>query len=116
MPCSYGLLMFDPKRITFHTSTPSVFISDIIIDKDTLNVESRNQFLSQANELKYNQNFITIEFASDLLYASEGKIYEYRLIGLDSAWTRVMNQNKVNYTNLGSGEYEFQVRCMDGYD
>jgi ligand-binding sensor domain-containing protein/serine phosphatase RsbU (regulator of sigma subunit) len=116
MPCSYGLLMFDPKRITFHTSTPSVFISDIIIDKDTLNFESRNQFLSQSNELKYNQNFITIEFASDLLYASEGKIYEYRLLGLDSAWTRVMNQNKVNYTNLGSGEYEFQVRCIDGYD
>lgn len=115
IPANYGLLMFDPKRIVYHTSSPSMYISEIVIGKDTLSQNRETDFTRQRQILKHDQNFITIEFASDLLYATSGKTYEYRLIGLDSSWIKTTSQNKVSYTNLQSGEYEFQVRCIDGY-
>ena len=115
IPANYGLLMFDPKRIVYHTSSPEMYISEIVIGKDTLSQDRETDFTRQRQILKHHENFITIEFAADLLYATSGKTYEYRLIGLDSSWIRTTGQNKVSYTNLGSGEYEFQVRCIDGY-
>jgi serine phosphatase RsbU (regulator of sigma subunit) len=115
IPANYGLLMFDPKRIVYHTSSPSMYISEIVIGKDTLNQDRETDFSKEWQILNYKENFITIEFAADLLYSTSGKTYEYRLIGLDSAWIRTTTQNKVSYTNLQSGEYEFQVRCIDGY-
>jgi serine phosphatase RsbU (regulator of sigma subunit) len=115
IPANYGLLMFDPRQIIYHSSPPKVYISEIVIGKDTLTEMAERNFVETKQVLKYHENFITIEFASDLVYAAVGKTYEYRLIGLDSSWNKTASQNKVSYTNLKGGEYEFQVRCIDGY-
>lgn len=114
MPANNGLLIFNPDRIVYHSSPPNIYISEIAIDKDTLSEDKKNQFVATHQDLKYNQNFINIEFASDLMYSTGGKTYLYRLVGLDSNWIST-TQNSVNYTNLQNGEYAFQVKCVDGY-
>ncbi|MBI3136630.1 MAG: SpoIIE family protein phosphatase [Bacteroidetes bacterium] len=116
IPANDGLLMFDPRRIIFHTRPPKMYISEIVIGKDTLSQQREQEFCVSKPSLMWNENFITIEFGSDLLYASGGKTYQYRLIGLDSSWISTSSQNKASYTNLQPGDYEFQVRCVDGYD
>lgn len=116
IPANYGLLMFDPQRIVFHTQPPTVFMSEMIIGKDTLDRLESENVLQSKQKYNYNQNTITIEFATDLLYASGGKMYEYRLVGWDEEWVRSATLNRVTYNNLEPGDYKFEVRCMDGYD
>jgi serine phosphatase RsbU (regulator of sigma subunit)/ligand-binding sensor domain-containing protein len=111
----YGLLIFDPKKIEFNTRPSSMFISDIVLGKDTLSQLERNEFTETAPSLDWDQNFITFEFASDLLFSTGGKSYQYRLIGLDTSWVQSGSQNKVTYTNLTHGSYQFEARCTDAF-
>lgn len=115
IPANYGLLMFNPKRVQYHSEPPNIYISSVAIGKDTMTTAGTREFVSSKQDLMWTQNFITIEFASDLLYAPGGKSYQYRLVGLDSSWITTNQQNSVTYTNLEPGDYNFQVRCIDGY-
>ncbi|UCH13757.1 MAG: response regulator [Bacteroidales bacterium] len=61
-------------------------------------------------ELKYNQNFIGIEFAV-LDFKNPEKIqYAFKLENFEEKWNYVINQNKAVYRGLGPGEYTFKVR------
>lgn len=115
-PVNYGLLVFDSEKVSFNTERPHMLLTDMILVKDTLNPARLQELLSNETVLDWDQNFITFEFASDMLYTVGGKSYEYRLVGLDSAWTQAGDQNKVTYTNLEPGPYVFEARCRDSFD
>jgi ligand-binding sensor domain-containing protein/signal transduction histidine kinase/DNA-binding response OmpR family regulator len=64
-------------------------------------------------ELKYNEAFITIEYAL-LNYVSSNKVnYSYYLEGIDKQWNNVGNQRFASYTNLPSGQYTFHLKAID---
>src|SRR5690606_15588876 len=61
--------------------------------------------------LKYNENFITFEFAG-LNYVNPSQSYfRYRLKNYDQHWTEIPADGvgRANYTGLPAGEYAFQV-------
>jgi signal transduction histidine kinase/ligand-binding sensor domain-containing protein/CheY-like chemotaxis protein len=61
-------------------------------------------------ELPYSKN--SIGFRLDLLdYSSpEGHTYSYRLLGNDSSWVYIGNNNTVNFTGLPPGEYILEAK------
>ena len=69
--------------------------------------------INQTSEirLKYDENFITLEFAG-LNYVNPSKSYfRYRLENYDQGWTEIQGEGvgRVNYTGLPPGEYNFEV-------
>ncbi len=64
-------------------------------------------------DLKYNQNFMDIEFSSNDHINGEQLKYSYRLIGSqDTAWSNPWPVHKVSYANLLPGNYRFEVRVL----
>lgn len=112
---SYGLLHFDPKKLNFTRQKPDIFVSGIIINKDTLNTQAFSDFMSSTRVLKYDHNHITVEYGTYQLYTPGPKKYEYRLLGLDSAWYSNENRNYVSYPGLSPGTYTLELKCKNVY-
>ena len=60
-------------------------------------------------ELKYNQDNLTFAFAALSYIYPDKNLYRYRLQGIDKEWNLAGTQRQVTYSNLGAGEYQFQV-------
>ena len=61
-------------------------------------------------ELPYSKNSVSLRF-NLLDYASpEGHTYSYRLLGSDSAWIDIGNNNTINFTGLSAGKYMLEVK------
>lgn len=87
-----------PVRITDMQVNGLPYVNEYVLTPDTVLA------------LKADENNITFSFSS-LGYESPEKIkYQYILEGRDSVWTDLVNENKVSYYNLPSGEYVFKVR------
>lgn len=100
-----GFNYFYPDSVRDNYFVPPVVISSVRIfneevkgEKDSINVS-------------YDQNFLSIEFAS-LDYTNPlDNQYAYMLEGFESEWHYVDSRRRIaNYTNLSPGEYIFRVR------
>lgn len=69
--------------------------------------------LSRHIQLKYNENYFSIQFASlDFSHSIKDK-YAYMLKGFDADWILTDgNQRSATYTNLAPGHYTFMVKVM----
>lgn len=67
---------------------------------------------SDGVSLKYNENYITLEF-SGLNYLNPSQTsFRYQLEGFDKEWTETIFENglgRITYNNLPPGEYLFRV-------
>ncbi|NJM78770.1 MAG: hypothetical protein HC854_02560 [Flavobacterium sp.] len=62
--------------------------------------------------LKYNQNFISFEFASDVFNNFSQNKFAYQLEGLDKKWTTT-TKNSISYSGLDYGDYIFKVKASN---
>jgi ligand-binding sensor domain-containing protein len=99
-----GLNYFYPERLPQNEFLPPVVISQIKIFNYILKGEPAEL------ELRYNQNFLTFEFASlDYSNPADNK-YAYMLEGLDKDWLYTNARLRIaSYTNLSPGTYVFRV-------
>lgn len=65
-------------------------------------------------ELKYDQNNITIEFATSNYLRAMTRDYEYKLDGFDEDWLPTETK-MISYTNLNAGTYTLLVREASGF-
>ncbi len=112
---SYGALAFNPQKLIFKQTPSKVNISNIIVNNDTLSPQKIAQFYNGNYSLKPNQNSLLFEFSSSQVYTSGIKNYYYRLIGLDTIWRVLLNNNIMKFTNLSAGDYRFEVYCSNNY-
>ncbi|WP_300600780.1 two-component regulator propeller domain-containing protein [Niabella sp.] len=72
--------------------------------------------IAQVNEvqLRYEENYFTIQFASlDFVHSVKDK-YAYMLKGFNKEWVYTDgNQRRATYTNLSPGDYDFMVKVMN---
>lgn len=110
-----GLNSFAPEEVKPDTKVAKPVIVDIKLFNESINKERFNS-LSKEVKFHYNENFISIEFAS--LDYSEPKYnqYKHKLEGFEKDWVHSTSDNSVSYTNLPPGEYTFklQVSNSDG--
>lgn len=100
-----GLNILDLKELQTNRKTPNLKIEDIFINQ--IKTDFKENYLLEANEnnilIKYNK----IDFAR-----SDNSTYAYKLKGYEEAFNYT-NSTEINYPNLPSGLYTFQIGITD---
>ena len=100
-------IVFDPTQVRDLRTTPPVHFTDFKIFNDSY---SHLLFEKEIN-LKYNENFFTVEYAAPGYHAGYPVQYSHQLVGVDHNWVDDGSKSAVNYTNLDAGEYVFKIRA-----
>jgi ligand-binding sensor domain-containing protein len=106
-----GFYTYNTKRDTLTESTPKLVINSIkILDKE---IPVRNDLANNVINLKYDQNFVSLEYA-DLDFRDPSKTqYFYRMEGVDPRWVNVGNRRNVTYAGLRPGDYTFRLKAIN---
>ncbi|WP_075589789.1 sensor histidine kinase [Labilibacter marinus] len=107
-----GFNSFYPKNIKPIKSHFKLHFTEIKIFNEIHKTDKATHLLDTLH-LKYNQNFVTLNYA--LLDYSEPTKNSFRvkLEGLESDWVYVGRQRSVNYSNLKPGKYVFMAQALD---
>lgn len=118
-----GINTFYPEQILTKDMQPNTTLTDFyLFNKSTaIGTESvdgevspllQSISLTDSIFLEPNQNSIGFDFSAMIYNAPEKVQYAYMLEGFDKEWVVVDADNRrANYTNLGFGEYSFQVKA-----
>jgi signal transduction histidine kinase/DNA-binding response OmpR family regulator len=114
-----GLIYFTPENIKQTFYEKNLVLTDIKLFNKSIHSNQQNSLLkknisfTKEIDLKYNQNYLTFEFSS-LNYKRESDIqYSCKLEGLETEWNDIGDENKITYTNLTHGSYDFKVKAYD---
>lgn len=118
-----GVSYFQPNTIKMNTVTPIPCIIGLRVGNkdigpgDTLDnrILLKNSIDNQTKiALRHDENDFAIEFVG-LNYTNPHKnIYAYRLLGNNENWIIINQQRNVNFANLASGTYTFEVKVANG--
>jgi ligand-binding sensor domain-containing protein len=103
-----GVSIFDPYYQKDRQFTPPVYIQQTLVNNSNLTIGKDQQ-------LKYDHNYITINYIG-LCYKDAGAVeYKYKMVGVDSSWIYT-HYTSVQYQTLPPGNYNFIVyaRSNDG--
>ncbi|GAB3987501.1 hybrid sensor histidine kinase/response regulator transcription factor [Spirosoma daeguense] len=110
-----GLVGFNPRTIRTDTFQPTVQLSDILVNNQSLldsSLATNPPDSLRELTLPYNQNFITLRFAA-MQYNRLGQAtYRYRLDGLSPGWV-VTNRPEAIFTALSPGTYRLQIQAAN---
>lgn len=99
----HGFIKFHPDSLQLTSENFSVAITRALQGAEAF----------QSGTFKYFQNEFMFQFAA-LTYSLPQEVkYYYRLRGLNDEWIQAGNQHSVRYSNVGQGDYIFQVKAMD---
>ncbi|PLW96056.1 MAG: hypothetical protein C0591_09765, partial [Marinilabiliales bacterium] len=104
-----GYFSFHPDSIKDNTLGPPVVISSFKVKNEAIVLDTAIPYKKQLN-LRYDQNYISFEFASLDYNDPEMNRYAYKLEGLDEDWVYTGNRRFASYTGLPPGSYVFRVK------
>lgn len=111
-----GINIFNPKEILVPGFVPNVFITDILINNQSISPEDNTEVLKNTIEqskeitLTHLQDILTLEFSSLDLTASAQNKYRYQLVGVDKEWVESGTRRTATYLHLPAGKYIFKVQ------
>ncbi len=113
-----GFNVFDPAKIKSGDYFAPIVLTDLKIFNKSVKIGNQRKDVltkciseTQKIRLEYDQNSITLDFAS-FDYANIGIQYSYYLEGFDKDWTEPSVARSATYTNLDPGEYTFRVKTV----
>ncbi|MBI3194245.1 MAG: hypothetical protein HYZ34_07255 [Ignavibacteriae bacterium] len=98
-----GFNVFHPDSIKDNPFIPPVHITDVKIHETSIPYKANNIIL------KYEQDFITVEFIALNYSQQERNQYMIKLDGLDGVWHSNGTRRFATYSHLSPGEYTFSV-------
>jgi streptogramin lyase/anti-sigma regulatory factor (Ser/Thr protein kinase) len=100
--------------ISFDINTPSINKTPPLISITKWEVNDRSYAFNTPISLVHDQNNLKFTFQALSLKSRNTFTYEYRLLGIDSAWiSQTSSTNFVRFPNLNAGNYTFQVRAKN---
>ena len=118
-----GVTSFFPNEITDHKKKLKIEITDFMLANHSVKKGdmSGNQLITDTLvmdakrlTLSYDHNSFSLEFSTLAYTNPERIIYQYKMQGLDADWMSTNpGINRVTYTSLPPGKYNFQVRAKD---
>jgi len=99
-----GYNEFDPNALELNTTAPPIVLSGIL----RMGRPHRGPLQLDARDSSITFEFSALDFASP-----RANWFQYRLEGLDDAWTAVTRNRSVSYTNLDGGAYTLHVRAAN---
>ncbi|CAM4205199.1 two-component regulator propeller domain-containing protein [Zobellia roscoffensis] len=120
-----GFNIFHPEHIKFPAEvklkpliTNFKLNNKAVVKGDSINgrVLIHNALDSLENlQLKYDENYISVEFVSLYFENPEQVQYAYKMHGLDDDFVNIGSNRVVNHSNLEPGDYIFEVKAsVDG--
>lgn len=108
-----GITRIVPSLLSVNTSKDQFVLSSINMAGFKCN---DSLYLSGLNKMKnvvlpYHSRFLRVTFS--LLNYSNKNRYEFRLLGMDSAWVSLGNTNTVMFNSLEPGNYDLQIRAWN---
>lgn len=110
-----GLVKVFPTDITINKYKPKLVFTSLRVSNQDVKVNSKSDFLYQSLnkieqlEFSYQQNVISIDFASLNFIKPQKNKFAYKLDGFEKEWNYV-NTPTVTFTNLPSGTYELLIK------
>lgn len=101
-----GIVWTDPARLTFNALPPRISIRSV-------EASGRRYRDPGALKLPSGSSSVTVEFAVLSLRIPERVRVRYRLEGQDEGWVDPGLRRQAFYTNLGPGNYRFQVMAAN---
>ncbi|MDA8021121.1 MAG: response regulator [Thermoanaerobaculia bacterium] len=117
-----GFNVFRPEDIVLHETAPQVSLTDFFHFNQPISAgETHRGFalpgpIDQIDEitLTHRDYVFGFEFAALFFTDPDNNRYAYKLHGFDPDWISTTAQNRrATYTNLGPGEYVFQVKASN---
>ena len=106
-----GVSIFEPENFKIRQKPSKIVLTNFL-------VSNHEKFLgySRKIELSFTENNLQIEFAVlDFIRGRDAR-FAYRLIGADTTWIDIGDKRMVNFINLNSGNYKFQVKAAYNSD
>ena len=103
-----GVIYFNPDSVKTKPASPDVVITGFYENQKDLSVDSLLH-LKRIN-LPYDENVITIHYASLSFSGAKSDQYFYQLSGVDKDWVSATIARSVTYANLSPGKYIFKVK------
>lgn len=114
-----GISSFNTTKIRTDNYAPDVLITNFRTTGDDPSKfndnddEVENVAFAKALKINHNQRNFTIEFTMPSYHNLTSKTYEYRLNGLEKQWNTTV-ENKATYAIQNAGDYNFEVRGVNG--
>jgi ligand-binding sensor domain-containing protein len=108
------LICFDPLKMEslFHKNFKTEICGLAVFGKH-INVDSL-LIHHEPVDLRYDQNFVSVEFAALDFFNIPTTQYYYRLTGIDKGWNQTSVKLFADYTDLKPGNYTFEVKADQG--
>jgi signal transduction histidine kinase/CheY-like chemotaxis protein len=101
-PTVKGVVVVDPMRLRVNSLEPPVILERVLVDDREIAHLHLSELGSGTQKLEF--HYTALSFL-----APEKIRFRYRLQGFDSDWIDAGSRRAAYYTNLGPGEYRFQV-------
>lgn len=114
-----GLNYFYGENIIDNPYIPSVVLTNLKIDNETISPRKQNPFIQKSPAatkqvtLTHKNDIITFEFAALDYSAPEKNSYSYKLENFNDGWINSGAVRSATYTNLPSGDYIFKVKASN---
>ncbi|MEH6682355.1 MAG: two-component regulator propeller domain-containing protein [Sediminicola sp.] len=114
-----GLISFDPKDFAKSSFAPPIYFTGLQIDNEEVQVGQKGsplkESIMQLDHLKLNasQSSFGIDFAALSFASPQITEYSYKLDGISKEWVNLNKNNRVYFTELAPGNYNFRVRALN---
>ena len=97
-----GAIVIDPRHLSFNKLPPPVHVEQVIADGKTFHATNGLRLPPQVRD-------VTIEYTALSLVVPEKVHFRFKLEGQDTDWREVVNDRRVQYSNLPPRQYRFRV-------
>lgn len=108
-----GVSVVDPHRLPFNTLPPPVHVEQISADGKTYWQSLSGKTSSSHPTLPPLVRDVTIDYTALSLVAPEKVRFRFKLEGQDKDWREVINERRVEYSNLPPRHYRFRVMACN---
>jgi signal transduction histidine kinase/ligand-binding sensor domain-containing protein/DNA-binding response OmpR family regulator len=114
-----GFDCFFPDSIHTHSGKPTIYLSDLKINNQSVRPGkidsplSKHISLTSDIELSYDQRSFMIDFVALDYNHSTQYTYCYKLEGFDTDWNCIGTNHSATYTNIDPGHYVFLVKAAN---
>lgn len=108
-----GLNNFHPEDVVNQKVNKTLVLTDIRVSNKSLPLETPYEKTNFLN-LPYYQNYLSFDFALLDYVTLKKRKFKVKLVGLDTDWKDIGNQQTVNYPNLKPGNYKLKIVLQDG--
>jgi len=108
-----GVSVIDPQHLAFNKLPPPVHIEQVTADGKTYWQNSSGDALSAHPRLPPLVRDLTIDYTALSLVVPEKVHFRFKLEGQDKDWREVVNDRRVEYSNLPPRNYRFRVMACN---